>query len=100
MGWNWPKMSLLSTEDRMTQLKIFAAAAVLATLAMLPNQAQARRHHHVHAHGLPYPISYIHNYGPGPEPGTFAFYDGPSTNACYRGASSYRGEDGQRHPCF
>jgi hypothetical protein len=82
----------------MTRLKLFSAAAVLATLALLPNQAQARRH--VHAHGLPYAISYLHNYGPGPEPGTFAYYDGPSNNACYRGAASYRGQDGRRYPCF
>jgi hypothetical protein len=85
----------------MTKLKFFAAAAVLATLAALPNQAQARRYHHHHyAYGLPYSISYIHNYGPGIEPGTFAYYDGPSSNSCYRGAASYRGQDGRRYPCF
>ena len=85
----------------MTRLKFFAAAAVLATLAALPNQAQARRyHHHHHAYGLPYSISYIHNYGPGIEPGTFAYYDGPSNNACYQNAANYRGEDGRRYPCF
>jgi hypothetical protein len=87
----------------MTQLKFFAAATVLAMLAALPNQAQARRHHHHyhhHAYGLPYTISYIHNYGPGYEPGSFAFYDGPSNNACYQNAASYRGQDGRRYPCF
>jgi len=84
----------------MTQLKFFAAAAVLATLAALPSQAQARRYHHHHyAYGLPYSISYIHNYGPGLEPGTFAYYDGPSNNACRWSASSYRGQDGRRYPC-
>ena len=82
----------------MTGLKHFSAAAVLATLALLPNQVQARRH--IHAHGLPYTISYLHNYGPGLEPGTFAYYDGPSNNACYRGSASYRGQDGGRYPCF
>jgi hypothetical protein len=82
----------------MTQLKFLAAAAVLATLAGLPNQVQARRH--VHAHALPYAISYIHNYGPGLQPGTFAYYDGPSTNACFQNAASYRGQDGRRYPCF
>ena len=81
----------------MTRLTLFAAATVLAALAVLPNQVQAR--HHFHAYGLPYPISYIHNYGPGLEPGTFAFYDGPSTNACRRNAASYRGQDGRRYPC-
>ena len=85
----------------MTRLKFFAAAAVLATLAALPNQAQARHYHHHHyGYGLPYSISYIHNYGPGPEPGTFAYYDGPSNNACYQNAASYRGQDGRRYPCF
>ena len=85
----------------MTRLKFFAAAAVLAILAALPNQAQARRYHHHHyGYGLPYSISYIHNYGPGIEPGTFAYYDGPSTNACYQNAASYRGQDGRRYPCF
>jgi hypothetical protein len=82
----------------MTRLKLLSAAAVLATLALLPNQAQARRH--IHAHGLPYTISYLHNYGPGLEPGTFAYYDGPSNNACFRGAANYRGQDGGRYPCF
>ena len=82
----------------MTRLKFLAAAIVLATLAALPNQAQARRHFH-HPYGLPYAISYLHNYGPGLEPGTFAYYDGPSTNACWRNAANYRGQDGRRYPC-
>jgi hypothetical protein len=85
----------------MTRLKFFATATVLAMLAALPNQAQARHHHHYHhTYGLPYTISYIHNYGPGYEPGSFAFYDGPSNNACYQNAASYRGQDGRRYPCF
>ncbi len=83
----------------MTRPKLFAAAAILSALAVIPSQAQSRHHHH-HPYGLPYTISYIHNYGPGQQPGTFAYYDGPSTYACYRNAASYRGEDGQRHPCF
>ena len=82
----------------MTRLKFFAAATVLATLAVLPNQVQARRH--VQAHGLPYAISFIHNYGPGLQPGTFAYYDGPSNNTCYQSAASYRGQDGRKYPCF
>jgi len=48
---------------------------------------------------LPYPISYLHNYGPGPQPGTFAYYDGPSTNRCYQSAAAYIGQGG-RHPCY
>jgi hypothetical protein len=87
----------------MIPLKFTMAAAVLIALATIPDQAQARRyHHHYHhgyAYGLPYPISYWHNYGPGPAPGTFAYYDGPSTNSCYQGSATYRAQGG-RFPCF
>ena len=55
---------------------------------------------HLHNWGLPYPISYLHNYGPGPQPGTFAFYDGPSTVLCRQGAAAYIGQDRRRHPCY
>lgn len=81
----------------MTRLKLACAAAILAALATMPNQAQAGRH--LHAYGLPYAISYSHNYGPGPVPGTFAYYDGPSTNSCAQGAAAYRAQGG-RYPCF
>ena len=86
----------------MKNVKLVAAAALLCAAATLPSAAQARRyHHHVHyTHGLPYSISYLHNYGPGPEPGSFAYYDGPSTNLCYRSSAAYLGQDGRRHPCF
>jgi hypothetical protein len=86
----------------MTRLKLSCAAAILAALAAIPSQAQARRYMHAHAlpYGLPYPISYLHNYGPGPVPGTFAYYDGPSTNFCLQGSAAYRGQDGRRYPCF
>ena len=68
----------------MTRLKLFSAAAVLAALALAPSLAEARSHHRHHArpYWLPYEISYLHNYGPGLLPGTFAYYDGPSTGAC------------------
>jgi hypothetical protein len=82
----------------MNQLKFTLAAALLTALAAMPNEAQARRY--LHAYGLPYPISYIHNYGPGLVPGTFAYYDGPSTNFCRQGSAAYLGQDGRRHPCF
>ena len=82
----------------MTRHKLSCAAAVLAALAAIPSQAQARRYPHTYA--LPYPISYIHNYGPGPVPGTFAYYDGPSTNFCRQGSAAYLGQDGRRYPCF
>jgi hypothetical protein len=92
----------------MTLPRLFAAAIILSALALAPGLAQARTHHHHHYHhhgwlwpyGLPYEISYIHNYGPGPLPGTFAFYDGPSTNFCYQGSAAYIGQDHRKYPCF
>jgi hypothetical protein len=84
----------------MTELKFLSAAAIVSALAMTPSLAQARTHvRHHHHHRLPYEISYIHNYGPGLLPGTFAYYDGPSTNTCSRSAAAYLGQDHQRHPC-
>jgi hypothetical protein len=84
----------------MTKSKLLAAAAILTAMALAPNFAQARsQHHHYRTYQLPYPISYLHNYGPGPQPGTFAYYDGPSTNACRQSAAAYRGQDRRRHPC-
>ena len=83
----------------MTRLKLISAVAVLAALIVIPGQAQARRYTHSHAYGLPYPISYSHNYGPGLAPGTFAYYDGPSTNSCFQGSATYRAQGG-RYPCF
>jgi len=89
--------------------KLFAAAVILSA-GLSPGLAEAGsyRHHRYHYshygypdyHPLPYPISYMHNYGPGPMPGTFAYYDGPSTNLCYQGSAAYIGQDGRRHPCF
>jgi hypothetical protein len=82
------------------------AAAILAALAAVPGLAQARSHRHHHydhydrSFGLPYEISFMHNYGPGFEPGSFAYYDGPSTNLCYQGSAAYIGQDHRRHPCF
>ena len=89
----------------MTKAKFLIAAALLAVAvsALAPNLAEARhyRHHHYrHYWPLPYPISYLHNYGPGPMAGTFAYYDGPSTNHCYQSAAAYIGQDRRRHPCF
>ena len=89
----------------MKTLKLVAAAALLSAVIALPSMAQARSHHPYHGaygfhewYGLPYPISYLHNYGPGYVAGTFAFYDGPSTNYCYQGSAAYLGQDRQRHP--
>jgi hypothetical protein len=86
----------------MTKAKFFVAAALLATATLVPGMADARhnRHHHLPNWGLPYPISYLHNYGPGLQPGTFAYYDGPSTILCRRSAAAYIGQDGRRHPCY
>ena len=83
----------------MTRPKLASAIAILAVLAAFTSQAQARRYHAYSSYGLPYPISYLHNYGPGLVPGTFAFYDGPSTNSCAQGSAAYRAQGG-RYPCF
>ena len=91
----------------MNQWKLLAVVTLLASV-LAPGLAGAAdmgvypRHPRYagHWYGLPYPISYLHNYGPGYVPGTFAYYDGPSSNFCYQGAAAYRGQDGRRHPCF
>jgi hypothetical protein len=90
----------------MKTLKLVAAAGLLSAVMAIP-MAEARGHHrHYGAYGfheftgLPYPISYLHNYGPGLTPGTFAYYDGPSTNLCYQGSAAYIGQDCRRHPSF
>ena len=80
----------------MTKLKLLSATAILSALALTPGLAQARGHVRYY---LPYDISYNHNYGPGLMPGTFAYYDGPSTNACAQSAATYLGQDRRRHPC-
>jgi hypothetical protein len=97
--------SLLFQSDfrriEMTKVKFFVAAALLATAALAPNLADARHNrHHLPNWGLPYPISFLHNYGPGPQPGTFAYYDGPSNILCRQGAAAYIGQDRRRHPCY
>ncbi|MCL8488578.1 MULTISPECIES: hypothetical protein [Bradyrhizobium] len=86
----------------MSKLPMFVAALILAAATLVPAASEARSHHrhHHHHHGLPYTISFLHNYGPGPLLGTFAFYDGPSTNHCYQSAATYIGQDRRRHPCF
>jgi hypothetical protein len=91
----------------MMKLKLLAAAAALAVIALAPASAadlgleQHHRHHYHHAYwALPYQISYLHNYGPGLQPGTFAYYDGPTRALCKLSAAAYRGQDGRRHPCF
>jgi len=86
------------------------AAVLLSAAALAPGLANAAdlgvypRHARYDGsrgwYGLPYRISYLHNYGPGYVPGTFAFYDGPSSNYCYQGSAAYIGQDGRRHPCF
>jgi hypothetical protein len=85
----------------MNKSKLFAAAIVLLTAAIVPNLAEARHRYGYHSwYSLPYPISYVHNYGPGQASGAFAFYDGPSSNYCYQGAAGYLGQNGRRYPCF
>ncbi|MDH2382037.1 hypothetical protein [Bradyrhizobium sp. CER78] len=91
----------------MTKTKLFAALALTISLAVpaaaadLTATPHHRHHHHRHAYwGLPYHISYLHNYGPGSAAGSFAYYDGPSTNKCYQSSAAYIGQDRRRHPCF
>jgi MoaA/NifB/PqqE/SkfB family radical SAM enzyme len=86
----------------MTKAKFLIGAALVLAAALAPSLADARhnRHHRANYGGLPYPISFLHNYGPGLQPGTFAFYDGPSTILCRQGAAAYIGQDGRRHPCY
>lgn len=87
---------------RLPKFALAAAALAALIIAAGPAQAHRRHHHHYwqgHAYGLPYAISYRHNYGPGPEPGTFAFYDGPSNSFCAQGAATYNAQGG-RYPCF
>jgi hypothetical protein len=84
----------------MTKAKFFVAAALLSTAVLAPNLADARHNRHHHGRGLPYPISFLHNYGPGLQPGTFAYYDGPSTVLCRQSAAAYIGQDRRRHPCY
>ncbi|MBR1213424.1 hypothetical protein [Bradyrhizobium sp. JYMT SZCCT0180] len=84
----------------MPKAKFLIAAALFAAAALAPSLADARHNRHHRQHWpLPYPISYLHNYGPGLQPGTFAYYDGPSTNRCRQGAAAYIGQGG-RHPCY
>jgi hypothetical protein len=89
----------------MRNWKLLTAAVLLSAVTLAPNLVEARSHHR-HYYGrdyryqLPYPISYSHNYGPGIAPGTFAYYDGPSTNHCYQGSANYVGQDRRAHPCF
>ena len=97
-----PVFSGTSGEIEMSKARFSIAAVLLAAATLAPSLADARhyRHHHRHHWPLPYQISYLHNYGPGSQPGTFAYYDGPSTNHCYQSAAAYIGQDGRRHPCY
>ena len=90
----------------MNMPKLFAAV-LLSAAVLAPGLAGAadlgvypRYQRHWAHYALPYRISYLHNYGPGFVPGTFAYYDGPSTNFCYQGSAAYIGQDHRRHPCF
>ena len=88
----------------MTRLKFLGAAIVVAATIAGPIAAQAdeyyrrHRHHHTVRHHIAW-FSYIHNYGPGPLPGTYAYYDGPTSARCKQSAAAYRGQDGRRYSC-
>ncbi|MGT2500982.1 hypothetical protein ACVOMS_09510 [Bradyrhizobium guangxiense] len=84
----------------MSKLTLVAAVAALSAAILTPGLAEARHRHYRYVNPLPYPISYVHNYGPGITPGTFAHYDGPSTNHCYQSSAAYVGQDRRRHPCY
>ena len=84
----------------MRQARFLVAAALLAAATLAPSLADARHYRHHRVWPLPYQISYLHNYGPGLQPGTFAYYDGPSTILCRQGAAAYIGQDRRRYPCF
>ena len=86
----------------MTKAKFLIGAALVLAAALAPSLADARhnRHHRAYQGGLPYQISFLHNYGPGLRPGTFAFYDGPSTILCRQSAAAYIGQDRRRYPCY
>ena len=102
-------MIVLFQERMMTGSKWIAAAFLSGVLVAAPLAAEAadyalrrhhHRHHHHHVHRLHIPwFSYLHNYGPGPLPGTWAYYDGPTSVRCKQSAAAYRGQDGRRHPC-
>ena len=93
----------------MTRPKLLGAALMLAALIAAPVAAQADEYHSpppsspspltIHHHPHIAWFSYLHNYGPGLLPGTFAYYDGPTSARCKQSAAAYRGQDGQRHPC-
>ena len=93
----------------MTRLKFFCAAALVVAMIAAPIAAQAdeyyrrhrqhHHHHHYHHHRHIAWFSYLHNYGPGPFPGTYAYYDGPTSARCKQSAAAYRGQDGRRYPC-
>jgi hypothetical protein len=90
----------------MIRMKLLCAAAFIAAVVATPIAAQAdeyhhhhRHHHHQYRHHISW-FSYLHNYGPGPFPGTYAYYDGPTSVRCKQSAAAYRGQDGRRHPCF
>ena len=89
------------------QVKLFAAAALLAAVALAPTLADEARHyrhhhhrHHYHYPALPYPISYIHNYGPGAHARHLRLLRRPHPRLCKQSAAAYIGQDGQRHPCY
>jgi len=84
----------------MTHFNLAAGLIIVASM-ITSGLAEARSHRHDGRHyGLAYQISYNHNYGPGRLPGTFAYYDGPSNNACAQGSATYRAQDRRRHPCL
>ena len=85
----------------MTKAKFLIAAALLSAAALAPSLADARHNRHHHAQlGPALPDQLPAQLRPRPQPGTFAYYDGPSTVLCRQGAAAYIGQDRRRHPCY
>ena len=88
----------------MTRLKLLSAAALLSALAVAPSLAQARTSPSTMSAttfttGCPTKSATSTITGRGSLPGTFAYYDGPSTVHCAQSAATYLGQDRRRHPC-
>jgi hypothetical protein len=96
-------------------IRLWATAAILLSISVPASAADMSvRHHHHRHHAVSANDIYLHNFGP-PDfyPGTdvppdrvvipvtgqpYGIYDGFS-RICGQSSASYRGQDGQRHPC-
>jgi len=80
----------------MTRLKLLSAAALLSALAV-GQLVEARTHHAL----TRCPTRSLQpQLRAGALPGSFAYYDGPSTNACAQSAATYLGQDHRGTPAL